>query len=80
MSQIIAESSKKRGRRKSVRGTIRLPNDEGYPRSMLAEELGVCEATIRRVRLPTLYVGGVAYHPYRASMEALAKKIRRSPR
>jgi hypothetical protein len=73
---------KKRGRREAERKIIHLSNgEEAWPRPMIAEKFDICEASVRRWDLPTLYFGGVAYHPYNASMKAIAAKARsRSPR
>jgi hypothetical protein len=67
-----------RPRGKHARKRIPLPNgDELWPRGDLADELDIDVRTVQRMRLPTIRVGGAAYHPHDESLGILASKIRR---
>lgn len=58
---------------------INLPNgDVLVPRAdFAANEIGCCERSVKRINLPTTFVGGVAYVAKRASLEILAATVRR---
>jgi hypothetical protein len=60
--------------------TIELTNDTLEPRRDFARErLGVSERTVVRMYLPTIYIGGVAHVPIRASLQAIEDQVK-SPR
>ena len=64
--------------RQHARKRIRLPSgDELWPRDDLAAELDVDPRTVKRMGLPTIYVGGAAYHPHEESLRIVAARIRR---
>jgi hypothetical protein len=58
---------------------IKLPSGEDLvPRSDFAEhEIGVAEKTLKRLNLPTTYVGGKAYVARIASLQIVADSVRR---
>ena len=61
-----------RPRKDKPRPHIALPGGEiGVPRKEEAEALGVCEATLRRLKVPTLIFGGVAYVLHYATRKML---------
>ena len=68
-------------RRRPRRRVPEIPLPDGdrlIPRAVLAEEkLRVCERTLKRWRLPTTYIGGVAYNPLNASLQIIADTVRR---
>ena len=66
--------------RQHARKRIRLPNgDELWPRGDLADKLDVNERTVKRMDLPTTYIGNAAYHPHDESLAIVASRIKRPP-
>lgn len=57
---------------------IPLPNgDELVLREILAADIDIDPRTAQRMGLPTIYIGGAAYHPYKESLTLLASRIKR---
>jgi hypothetical protein len=76
------KKKKRRGRRKAEPKVIHLPGgEEAWPRPMFAADLGVCEATIRRMNLPNFLFGGIVHVLRNAALRQIAARARsRSPR
>ena len=67
-----------RPHREHARKRIPLPNgDELWPRADFAAEIDVVDRTVQRMNLPTVMIGGAAYHPYQELMSTIASRIRR---
>jgi len=65
-----------------ARPRIPLPGgDYLLPRCQWAEAIGITDRTARKLDLPTVYVGGVAYVPHNASTQRIADqlKVRNEP-
>jgi hypothetical protein len=60
---------------------IDLPSgDYLEPRVTFAKEvIGVCDRTAARLKLPTTYIGAVAYVPHNEALSVVAAGIRRAP-
>ena len=58
---------------------IEIPGGETLkPRKDFAhDDLGVCERTVVRMNLPTVYVGGIAHIARNASLKIVADLVRR---
>jgi hypothetical protein len=78
MSELVT-GRKRRG--PQARRRIELPNgDYLEPRDVFADEtLGVCDRTVARMKLPTTYIGAIAYVPHNESLNIVAAGIRRAP-
>jgi hypothetical protein len=78
MSELVLTKTKRRG--PQPRRRIDLPNgDFLVPRIEFADEtLGVCDRTVARMKLPTTYIGAIAYVPHNESLNIVAASIRRA--
>ena len=73
---LVLAGKKKRG--PQARRRIPLPSgDYLQPRDDLADEIGVDPRTAQRMKLPTVYIGAVAYCPHNESLNIIAARIRR---
>lgn len=78
ITQEVLAGKKRRG--PQPRRRIPLPNgDYLQPREELADELGVHPRSVKRMGLPTTYMGNLAYHPHNESMNIIAGRIKRPP-
>jgi len=79
MSELVIAGRKRRG--PQARRRIALPNgDYLEPRDVFADEtLGVCDRTVARMKLPTTYIGAVAYVLHNESLTIVATGIKRAP-
>jgi hypothetical protein len=77
----MPDLAQKKRRGSHVRRRIDLPSgDYLEPRVTFATEtLGVCDRTAARMKLPTHYIGAVAYVPHNESLELVAAGIKRAP-
>jgi hypothetical protein len=75
----MPDLAKRRGPPARLR--IDLPSgDYLEPRATFATEtLGICDRTAARMKLPTHYIGAVAYVPHNESLELVAAGIKRAP-
>ena len=77
----IVASTKPHSRQPSrkPRDRINLPDgDYLEPRAKFANQtLGVCDKTVARMNLLTKYISNVAYVPHNASLQEIAKGVRR---
>ena len=65
-------------RRAKERPRISLANGDFLePRRRWAEGVGISDKTASRMRLPTTYIGGVAYVLHNASKEIIAERVQR---
>ena len=65
---------------KRAHKSIQLPNGDFLdPRPLFAEDSlgGVSTDTVKRMGLPTTYIGGIAHHPRKESLEIIAARIHR---
>jgi hypothetical protein len=66
------------GKSRSEPHVIHLPDgDTLVLRSDFADEINVCEKTVTRMNLPTVYVGGKARVKRLASLKIIADKVQR---
>jgi hypothetical protein len=64
--------------RRENRTDITLPNgDVLTPRNKFAESIGLADDTVRKLNLPTTYIGNVAYVPRDASLKEIAARAKR---
>ncbi len=77
-TSITVDALGRKRRGPQPRRRIALPNgDELQPRTEFAAELGVTDRTAARWKLPTVYIGNIAYIAHDASMAIIAASIRR---
>ena len=77
-TSITVDALGRRRRGLQPRRRIELPDgDTLIPRAELAGELGISDRTAARLKLPTTYIGNVAYVAHGASMAIIAAGVRR---
>jgi hypothetical protein len=77
-TSITVDALGRKRRGPQPRRRIALPNgDYLEPRAELAGELGISDRTAARLKLPTTYIGNVAYVAHDASMAIIAAGVRR---
>jgi hypothetical protein len=76
MSDIITTGGAKS--RRETAPDIKLPNGKILtPRARFADEIAVCERTVTRMNLATVYIGNLAYVERQGSLEELGDRARR---
>jgi hypothetical protein len=64
--------------RRTSRPDIPLPSGKTLtPRIKFAESIGLSDDTVRKMNLPTTYIGSVAYVPRDASLREIASRTKR---
>jgi hypothetical protein len=74
----VEQPSPRPRKRREDRRSITLPNGTVLdPRVQFADELGLSEKTVRRMNLPTVYVGCVAYIDRHAGLNQIGAGVKR---
>jgi len=67
-----------RPRGKRQRSPIKLPSgEELVERDLMASILHVAPVSVKRMGLPTIYIGNIPHHPLNESLNIVASRIRR---
>jgi hypothetical protein len=83
MSDVEVVTAAARASRSKVRQpktdlpSIEIDGQTWQPRKNFAAGLGVCDTTVKRLNLRTVYLGGVAYVPVAEGLREIAGRARR---